>query len=102
MDEYHGGRPDDLVSDEPRPATAAGSQDEESARQQLRAEIEEIQHRLEQKVDKTRDAVKQTAEADRQEIEEARAKLDKIRGTVKDGWENVTEKSAAALLKLIK
>jgi ElaB/YqjD/DUF883 family membrane-anchored ribosome-binding protein len=68
-------------------------------RERLRREIEEIRRDLEQQLDTARQQVKQTAEEDRRDMEH---KLQQIKETLRDGWENVSEKAAAALLKLLR
>ena len=73
-----------------------------SNKEALKAEIRLIERQLEHKVERARQMVHQTAEADRRDLERAEQKLRAIKASVKDGWSNVTEAAAAALLKLLK
>jgi hypothetical protein len=88
-------RPDELQT-----GSSAGSGP--SNKEQLRAEIASIELQLEHKLHEAKEQVKATAEADRKDIEQARQKLAAIKETAKDGWDNVTEKAAEALLRLLK
>ena len=75
------------------------SNDALTNKERLRKEIKTIQHEIEHKLGQLKEDTRHTAEVDRRNLER---KAHKIKETLKDGWENVSEATASALLKILK